>query len=527
MSSPSLPMSFSQRAFPAHPRVDRYFASASAEAARHRVTQCLERGDGPALVLGVPGVGKTMLLETVAAELPQGLRAVKLAGAQLCTRRALLQAILHGLGARYRDREEGELRISLSEVLLDPKESGQGVALLVDEAQTLPVRLLEELRVLSNLAVDGAPRLRLVLAGTHALDEVLTSPELDAFNQRIAARCYLEPLTREETGHYVRAHVAAAGGDPDRLISGDAYESIVHASDGLPRLVNQVCDRAIVLSLEAGRDVIDCTSINEAWSDLHQLAAPWQSPGSSKLVVSSSSSSDETNEGSSIEYGVLEDDAFGEALLAEAEAITATHAELTERLRDTAAVWNADEKLRELEVGQAEEGDSSADADDDFDDECVAYTFPSPPELEEASAEEETPTASEEAVTAVPDDEGEVDAATEEPSAPNPFAEEFDEEEVVLDPFSELERVIPAAPAVAMLETSDISEAFAHLSCDEIEVTVSETVTEIATDAQVEVSVTSTDDDQVLIVEADEPAAEVASARREEYSQLFAQLRQG
>ncbi|TWT95310.1 hypothetical protein Pla108_34550 [Botrimarina colliarenosi] len=537
MSSPSLTLTVSQRAFPAHPRVDRYFAAASSEAARHRLTQCVLRGDGPALLLGAPGVGKTMLLEVLAAELATKLSVVRLASTQLCTRRALLQAILHGLGAPYRDREEGELRLALTDLLTDSTATGEGVALLVDEAQSLPVRLLEELRVLSNVASDGAPRVRLVLVGTHALDEAFTAPELDAFSQRIAARCYLEPLNREETASYVRAHIAVAGGDPDRLLATDVYGSITRASDGLPRLVNQVCDRAIVLATEQGRTVIDAAAIGEAWSDLHQLAAPWQSPATSRIAATTPK--EET--GSSIEFGVLDDEAPADAF--EDDLPESLH----DNLRTSDGVWNAGDKLRDLPALEAEEADALEPIDDEDDDEpCVAYAFPGASTrfdddeealLQEADELYEEVAAASHRIEAIqgvdepvahkpaPRDQPTAQAASPQPSlAADPFAEDFDEEEVVLDPYSELERVIPAAPVVNSRPT-DLGRALAAIDAAVDGLMADEAFTPAAKPAPAPVKAAVADADDILIVEIEDD--EQPSVRREDYAQLFAKLRQG
>ena len=84
--------------------------------------------------------------------------------------------------------------------------------LLVDEAQALPPALLDELRVMTNLVRGGVPRVRLVLAGSAALEEAFASLELESFSQRLSARCYLAPLSREETSQFIRAQVAASGG---------------------------------------------------------------------------------------------------------------------------------------------------------------------------------------------------------------------------------------------------------------------------------------------------------------------------
>ena len=114
--------------------------------------------------------------------------------------------------------------------------------LLVDEAHTLPLRLLEEVRLLTNVVRDGQSRVRLVLAGGMALEERLTSPKLESFHQRIAARCYLQPLGRDETIYYVQEQIRRCGATRTALFTGDAQASVHTATDGIPRLINQVCD---------------------------------------------------------------------------------------------------------------------------------------------------------------------------------------------------------------------------------------------------------------------------------------------
>lgn len=511
-----------ERAFPSHPRVDRYFPAGSTEAARQRIAQAVLRGEGTTLLIGAPGVGKSMLLEVLANDLTQRIGVVRLASSQLCTRRALLQAILHGLGGPYKNREEGELRLSLADLLSD---SGQPVALLIDEAQTLPVRLLEELRQLTNLTVDGTPMLRLVLAGTNALDEAFTVPDLDSFNQRLAARCYLEPLRREETSQYVRAHLAAAGGDPDQVIAADAYEAIALASDGLPRLINQVGDRAMVLGAERGSTQLDAALIGEAWSDLHQLAAPWQSPAASSLAAAAVHP-----EPSDIEFGLLDDE--DQALQAEAEAVTA----LATEIGVDEAIWDAGDKLRELGAAETEPATEAVEDED----ELVSYAFPNVAEEAEIDYElaeiEEQPASPSESVII---EQHEVDATMasgkKKAKESNPFAENFDEEELVLDPYAELERVIPAAIVVQSHEPSHLNEAFDALA---VEVTAGGFDYGEPVEATVEVAATSEEvfqasasaqleGDDILVVEVDDSPAIEAGACRQEYADLFANLRQG
>lgn len=267
-----------ERPFPSHPHVGRYFPAAAIENARRRLTRAIDRGDGPGLVIGGPGTGKSLLLQVLAAQFHERFDVVLLACARLCTRRALLQAILFELDLPYRVRDEGQLRFGLLDYLLSGKQTPSELLLLVDEAQTLPVTLLDELRVLTNLVHGGSPRVRLVLAGSAALEESFASPELESFSQRLAARCYLTPLSRDETAQIVRAQLFACGADVDALLLPDACQAVFEATDGVPRLVNQLCDRAILLAAAEKCTVIDRGVIQTAWSDLQQLPSLWESP---------------------------------------------------------------------------------------------------------------------------------------------------------------------------------------------------------------------------------------------------------
>src|SRR3954469_1446227 len=183
-----------ERVFPTYPQVARYFPAKSVEDARARLGRAIERGNGPGLVIGGPGTGKSLLLQVLAAQYHEQLDVVLPACARLWTRRGLLQSILFELGLPYRSRDEGELRLSLLDHLLSKDQCPTGLLLLVDEAQTLPIPLLDELRVLTNLVRGAMPRVRLVLAGSSSLEESFTDPELESFSQRLAARSYLGPF---------------------------------------------------------------------------------------------------------------------------------------------------------------------------------------------------------------------------------------------------------------------------------------------------------------------------------------------
>jgi len=265
------------RPFAAAPAASRYFAAGVCEAARHTLARCIERQEGLGLLVGPAGTGKSVVCQVLAEQFRTRLAVALLASGRLGTRRILLQAILFELGLPYRGLDEGELRLSLVDHLGAGDPQHGGLLLIVDEAHTLPLRLLEELRLISNVVRHGHSRVRVVLAACPALEERLASPKMESFNQRISARCYLQALTRDETLAYVRHAIARAGGNPERVFSGEALVAIHRATDGIPRLINQLCDHALLLASTAGVPQVSAAVVEEAWADLQHLPTPWNS----------------------------------------------------------------------------------------------------------------------------------------------------------------------------------------------------------------------------------------------------------
>jgi type II secretory pathway predicted ATPase ExeA len=234
-------------------------------------------------LIGGTGTGKSLLLEVLARQFRGKMTTVLLAGAQLCTRRALQQSILFQLGLPYRQLEEGDLRLSLLEFLRPLEGKPRKLLLLVDEADSLPTRLLEELRALTNISYKGEMLVGLVLVGCATLEERFAEPGLEVFAQRLAHRCYLAPFSREETFQYLRAQVAAVGIDPAKLFAQDGLEAIYIATDGVPRLINQIGDQLVWLVGETGYAPIDAAIVQQAWADLQQIPAPWNLTATEEL----------------------------------------------------------------------------------------------------------------------------------------------------------------------------------------------------------------------------------------------------
>ena len=259
------------RPFAAAPRVDRYFPAKAIEASRVAIARAVDRAEGPGLIIGPPGTGKTLLCHLLAEQFRGQLAVALLSNGHLDSRRELLQAILFELGLPYRRLEEGELRLSLIDYVSNEQASRGGLLLIVDEAHTLSPRLLEEVRLVANLVLHGQPRVRLVLAGNPALEEILADPALEVLNQRISARCYLQPLDYEQAQQYVLAQLAAPSGEARQIFTTDALEAIYRTTDGIPRLINQLCDHVLMLAYAGGRQRISAAGIEEAWADLQQL----------------------------------------------------------------------------------------------------------------------------------------------------------------------------------------------------------------------------------------------------------------
>jgi len=263
----------SSRPFLAAPRVEFYHPAQGIDAAVHGLDRAIRRAEGIGLVVGPPGTGKSLLLAKVAESVRDDFDVAMLSGARICTRRALWQAILAGIGEPYRGIEEGELRIGVVERIRGLAAAGSGLVVLVDEAPTLPTRLIEELRLLTNIPTP-LPAVHVVLCGTAELEEILAAARMESLAQRIGARFYLEPLDHAETMLYVRTQMKSAGMEWEAVFERACDDAVSTVTDGVPRLINQVCDMALVHLAEKGGRRVMPGDIARAWREIQRLPAP-------------------------------------------------------------------------------------------------------------------------------------------------------------------------------------------------------------------------------------------------------------
>lgn len=293
------------RPFLAAPRPTFYFPAGIVESAREELERGIRRAEGVGLVVGQAGTGKSMLLAKLAEDLRDDFDVALLSGARICTRRALWQSVLAEIGEAYRGMEENDLRMSVVERVRGLAATCSGLVLLVDEAQTLPTRLVEELRLLSTVPTP-MPAVHIVLAGSRDLEERLANPKLESLAQRIVIRTYLEPFDHAETCRYVRAQCREAGLDWERRFEVGCDDTVFSITDGVPRLINQICDHALVTAGENKR--LRPHDIDVAWREIQRLPAPENAAFGEEPTLAAPKQILPASEPATISFGALDDD---------------------------------------------------------------------------------------------------------------------------------------------------------------------------------------------------------------------------
>jgi type II secretory pathway predicted ATPase ExeA len=288
------------RPFLTVPTLERYYPGSTIEHIFQMASRAISRAEGPVAIFGGTGLGKTMLCLRIAEHFRRNHDVVMLSSSQLITRRALLQSLLFELKMPYRNLNEGELRLTLMNRLQPSSEHpGLGLLLIADEAQTLSPKLLDEIRLLTNIARDGMPRVRLVLCGTMKLEDCLSNPRMESLCQRLSCRCYLTPLTQQETAGYVAHKIELSGATLETVFTREALEAIYRGTDGIPRLIDQLADQTLLLAAQDRQRPISAALVGKAWSMLQQLPNPWSEPESingpekSEATVAQSSTTSE------------------------------------------------------------------------------------------------------------------------------------------------------------------------------------------------------------------------------------------
>ena len=223
--------------------------------------------DGFVVITGDIGSGKTTLLQSFLAELDDDVVYAVVSQTQLKTKE-FLQAVLTEFGFRPFNKSKVELLDMLNMFLIEQYSSGKKVVLIVDEAQNLDTKVLEEIRLLSGIETHKEKVLRIILAGQPELKETLDSDRLKQLVQRVRLRFHLGPLDKQELREYIHHRLDVAGYEGDPLFHDDTFEMIHRYTGGVPRLINTLCDTALLCAFAESKSCVELADIEAAVEEL-------------------------------------------------------------------------------------------------------------------------------------------------------------------------------------------------------------------------------------------------------------------
>ncbi len=219
------------------------------------------------VMTGEVGTGKTTLLRRVMRNLEATIHSVFLFHTHLSFPN-LLQLILHDLGLANQRMSTLKTILELNQYLIEQLRKGHTVCLLIDEAQNLTDDTLEGIRLLSNLETDKEKLLQIVLTGQPELEKKLDQPKLRQLKQRVALQCRLDPLKDREVGPFIDFRLRVAGYQGHDLFNRDAVQQIAFYSKGIPRLINIICDNALLIAYAGSQKRVSADMIREVARDL-------------------------------------------------------------------------------------------------------------------------------------------------------------------------------------------------------------------------------------------------------------------
>lgn len=220
---------------------------------------------GFTIVTGEVGCGKTTLIRYLLNSIQRDVTVGLLTNTH-CAIGELLQWVLLAFGLDFHGKDKVTLYQTFMDFIIREYAKNRRTVLIIDEAQNLGAQTLEELRMLSNINADKDQVLQLILVGQPELRDILTQPEMAQFAQRVGVDYYIERLHPQQTVDYIRHRLKVAGGDPS-LFGLDACKSIHQHSRGVPRIVNILCDTALVYGYAARSETISPELVREVLHD--------------------------------------------------------------------------------------------------------------------------------------------------------------------------------------------------------------------------------------------------------------------
>ena len=224
--------------------------------------------DGFVVITGEIGSGKTTLLQSFLSELEDDVLYAVVSQTQL-TPTQFLQSVLTEFGFKPFKKRKVELLDMLNMFLIEQYSSGKKVVLVVDEAQNLTKKVLEEIRLISGIETHKEKVLRIILAGQPELRDTLDSAGMQQLLQRVRLRFHIGPLDRREMREYVERRLSVAGCKKKDLFAGDSFDVLYRFTGGVPRLINTLCDTALLCAFADEKKVVEADSVIEAAEELN------------------------------------------------------------------------------------------------------------------------------------------------------------------------------------------------------------------------------------------------------------------
>ncbi len=258
---------FTESPFNVTPDSRFFFVNPCYEEAFATLRYGIDARKGFVVITGQPGTGKTTLLKRLTGSLDSNVHAACIFDPHL-TFIQLLRVTLGELGVPSTGKDRLSMMGQLYDHLIQQLENGKIVCLMIDEAQNLSVEMLEELRLLSNLETDTDKLLQIILVGQPEFEERLERPELVQLKQRVALRCRLRPLELTEVSLYIQSRLETIHFKRANLFDAESINLIALYSKGIPRLINSICDNALLIAYTADRRYVIAQDVREAAIEL-------------------------------------------------------------------------------------------------------------------------------------------------------------------------------------------------------------------------------------------------------------------
>ncbi len=230
----------------------------------------LSQGDGFVIVVGKPGTGKTMLVKELVRNLHDDSITIGIMVSSQVGADDLLKIISATFGLPYDGENKSTLLTRIQRFFIQQARDGKRVLMIVDEAQNLPKDSLEELRMLTNFEFSGKPLFQIFLVGQPELSEILHLPEMEQLRQRIVATYQLKPLNEEETRNYILFRLEKAGWTQRPQFDENIFNSICHYTQGIPRIINTLCDRVLLFGYLEELTVINLDAITKVIAEMEE-----------------------------------------------------------------------------------------------------------------------------------------------------------------------------------------------------------------------------------------------------------------